>query len=174
VLNGAQLLQSTSTHADIVTNAAKLLYIPIVASAFVNDNIIFRPVGTQFAIMTTATGFRFRNFDGSNDDVEIAANVNQVYILRARQASGQIEIALDSGAGFVAATPVASGNNTGTAGALQIGSTTISHYGKIGGIFTANTGLAKPNFENLLREYYFARSLIEYDPITSQLVVRRA
>jgi hypothetical protein len=90
-----------------------------------------------------------------------------------RHDSGTIYLAKDEGAGFGAEQSIVSGNTDLMTGVLRLGATSAGFYGKFGGIFTANTGLAKPNFENLLREYYFARSQLIWDPYLAELVLKR-
>ena len=177
VLNGAQQMASTSTLADIFTNAAKLMY--IVCDSFLVDvaSSIFNPNG-QYVIAdtnTTSTGvYRFRNYSGAAyQSVEIAGSVNTVTVLRMRHDSGTIYLAKDEGAGFGAEESIVSGNTDVMTGVLRLGATSAGFYGKLGGVFTANTGIAKPNFENLLREYYFARSQLIWDPYLAELVLKR-
>jgi hypothetical protein len=180
VLNGAQWVSTTSTFGDIVANNSKLFYVPAVSFLFdaTTRTLVGDGVPNSGIFTTSTPRFIIRNDDGAAD----AANngVNQVvgvpYIVRGRQTGGNLYLAIDSGAGFVEGAPVASGNTTTMANIVRIGARTdgsAGFYGKIGGIFTANTGIPKPNFENLLREYYFARSQLIWDPYLAELVLKR-
>jgi len=174
VLNGAQGMDSTSLSSDIYLNNAKLTYLAGMAFNLAATNYLFASTSLYWAIKTGAGGFIGLNYDGNDDNTPlVAATINTPFLLRYRQSGGLLYLAIDTGAGFGAEQSVATGNTTTMSTVLRLSTTTNGFYGKLGGIFTANTGIAKPNFENLLREYYFARSQIQYDPITCQLVARR-
>jgi len=183
VLNGAQRASTTSLSSNIFTATTKLAYIPFVPllanhsepQYIIGDG---SPGFWNIQIPTSTSVVRWSSWDGSVYENTNSATIvaNSVYILRIRQFGGQGFVALDTGAGFVEEAPITFSATSSLAQAINIGRRADNihgFYGKLGGVFTANTGLAKPNFENLLREYYFARSQIQYDPITCQLVARR-
>jgi hypothetical protein len=180
VLNGAQALQTVSTAANIYANNAKLVYIPIVPFSTGITQRVFTDAsgGARYVdICIESTAFiKIKNFTGSYQEAQRAITTNTPQILRLRHDSGNIYAAVDTGSGFVESSPVASGNTSLLTGVMRIGSgesLVNPFYGKIGGIYTANTGLAKPNFENLLREYYFARSQMIWDPYKADLMLKR-
>jgi len=176
VLNGAQAMNSTSTCANIYAAGAKLVYIPLVSWLFsaTTYNILGSSGGVRGNIRTISTGFRFSEADPSTRIANSpVATVNQLMIVRGVHSGGFLTVGIDTGAGFVDGTPVACTNGTDLTQTLLLGATSDGFYGKLGGIFTANTGLAKPNFENLLREYYFARSQMIWDPYKADLMLKR-
>jgi hypothetical protein len=176
VLNGAQLMASTSTLANIFTNASKLFYIVLEPWLLNAAQAIFNPNGQYTVLNINASGSqaRWQNFNSSYQTTEVGLAVNTPVILRGRHAGGSIYLAKDEGAGFGAEDVEVSGNTDVMTGVLRLGATSAGFYGKLGGVFTANTGIAKPNFENLLREYYFARSQLIWDPYLAELVLKRS
>jgi hypothetical protein len=80
-----------------------------------------------------------------------------VQIVRLRKVGGNIYIAVSNGSDFTEFASTASGASTPMTGALSIGARSDAFqgfYGKIGGIFTDNTGTPDTAFEQRLRSYY--------------------
>ena len=184
VLNGTQVMQTTSTIGDIWAAGAKLMYIPHQAFIGQNGSMLFSAQSGRVQIdIRTTNRYNFQHVDTVDTKILQMPNnstvANEVCILRARQEGGFLYLAKDTGAGFGAESSLASTDSAAaTLTSLMAlgnyyGSTAFGFYGKIGGMFTANTGLAKPNFENLLREYYFARSQLIWDPYLAELVLKR-
>lgn len=171
--NGAQALLSTSQLSSIVANNNKLIYVVMQPFELAASSNIFRDTGPYMAVLGGTSGaIRFRNYDGTTDDASIAGSLTPM-IFRGRHTGGNVYAAVDTGAGFTESAPVASGDTTVMTDTLRIGNTSSGFYGKILGIATANTGVAKPNLENLLREYFFARSQLRWDPYLADLVLKR-
>jgi len=175
VLNGAQGMDSTSTLANIFTNNSKLFYIVLEPWLLNVLQRILDPTGqyTVLNINSSGSQARWQNFNSSYQTTDVGLTVNQPVILRGRHAGGSIYLAKDEGAGFGAEDVEVSGDTDVMTGVLRLGSTSGGFYGKLGGVFTANTGIPKPNFENLLREYYFARSQMIWDPYKADLMLKR-
>jgi hypothetical protein len=155
VLNGAQALVSTDVTSDIFAAGDKLAYIPIQPFVLNVSQNIFRDTAGNFFTLVASSGsnYSFSNNDGGTDVVTTAAALN-TSILRFRQTGGNIYLAVDSGAGYVESAPVASGNTADLSSTIQIGRTANGFYGKLGGVFTDNTGTPDTAFEQRLRSYY--------------------
>jgi hypothetical protein len=181
VFNGAQGMNSTSLLSSIITADEEVMYMPIrplVTSGV--TQVLFRDTGGGNLLRINSNGIvgLYRN-DGASKVAFSASGLspNVSVIVRARHYAGFLTVGVDYGSGYIDGTPVACGSVGGLSNSFRIGYgatlTTDTFYGKLGGIFTANTGLAKPNFENLLREYYFARSQLIWDPYLAELVLKR-
>ena len=156
VLNGAQVMSSTSISSDIFAVGEKLIYIPLEASLLNVAQSIFRDNPNWWSVLLQSSGsiMSMTNFDSNYDNATVAITTNTPMIFRGRHSGGSIYGAIDTGAGFGTESTVASGNTGNMTFNLQIGASSASFYGKLGGIFTDNTGTPDTAFEQRLRSYY--------------------
>lgn len=179
--DGTQRLNSASLASSIHGASDKLLYLIgypfLVSASYASDQRTFQYSDGNLIVGQDAstTNAKMQNFDGTSD--KASGSITSVpTIIRARQTGGNIFLAVDTGAGFVESAGVASGATSAMTGSLIIGTnaaTGLGYYGALAGMATANTGAAKPNLENLLREYFFARSQLRWDPYLADLVLKR-
>jgi hypothetical protein len=177
VLNGAQGMVNVDNFSKIYTTTEMLIYIPAVSLLGTGANGYLHSSntnGVRPGVDIDSNVVRMRVHDGSNKTASApAVTTGQPFIFRGRLTGGFLYAAVDTGAGFVEGSPVACGAASSLTETLVLSRAVVAFYGKLGGVFTANTGIAKPNFENLLREYYFARSQLIWDPYLAELVLKR-
>jgi hypothetical protein len=156
VLNGAQLMSSTSISSDIFAVGEKLIYIPLEASLLNVAQSIFRDNPNWWSVLLQSSGgtMSMTNFDSNYDNATVAITTNTPMIFRGRQSGGSIYGAIDIGAGFGTESTVVSGNTGNMTFNLQIGASSAGFHGKLGGVFTDNTGTPDTAFEQRLRSYY--------------------
>lgn len=181
VFNGAQRLDAAVDYLNLFSAAGRNLYCvaqPFTGNSGANQNLLFDTGTGSWLRFDTGGNVQNRNYVTSTfiNVVQAVAPATSLRIIRARLSSGSLYVGQDFGAGYTE-TSTLSGDTTTTSGTtFRLGNSvglTEGFYGKILGIATANTGAAKPNLENLLREYFFARSQLRWDPYLAELVLKR-